>query len=77
MGMVFTNAFNGAGDTMTPTVINLVCFWMLQVPFAYLLAKQFSLGPMGVFIAIPAAEILITISSWIIFRKGKWKMVKV
>jgi putative MATE family efflux protein len=77
MGMVFTNAFNGAGDTMTPTLINLVCFWMLQVPFAYLLAKQFSLGPKGVFIAIPAAEILITLSSWIIFRKGKWKVVKV
>jgi putative MATE family efflux protein len=77
MGMVFTNAFNGAGDTMTPTLINLVCFWMLQVPFAYLLAKHFSLGPKGVFIAIPAAEILITISSWVIFRRGKWKVVKV
>jgi putative MATE family efflux protein len=77
MGMVFTNAFNGAGDTMTPTLINLVCFWLLQVPFAYLLAKQFSMGPKGVFIAIPAAEILITLSSWIIFRRGKWKLVKV
>ena len=77
MGMVFTNAFNGAGDTMTPTLINLVCFWFLQVPLAYFLASRLSLGPKGVFIAIPAAEILITISSWVIFRRGKWKMVKV
>lgn len=77
MGMVFTNAFNGAGDTMTPTLINLFCFWAFQVPLAYILAKKAGLGPRGVFIAIPVAETLITFVSWMIFKRGRWKTVKV
>jgi Na+-driven multidrug efflux pump len=77
MGMVFTNAFNGAGDTMTPTLINLFCFWIIQVPLAWFLAKYTSLGPRGVFIAIPVAESLITVISWIAFKAGRWKTVKV
>lgn len=77
MGMVFTNAFNGAGDTMTPTLINIFCCWLFQVPFAYLLARRFMLGPEGVFIAIPVAEVLITVISWIVFKRGGWKKVKV
>jgi putative MATE family efflux protein len=77
MGMVFTNAFNGAGDTITPTLINLFCFWAFQVPLAWLLAKHFAWGPKGVFIAIPAAETLITLISWYTFRLGRWKTVKV
>ncbi|QCW99747.1 MATE family efflux transporter [Aggregatimonas sangjinii] len=76
-GMVVTQAFNGAGDTGTPTKINLVCFWMFQLPFAYLAAITFELGAMGVFIAITAAEVLLAIISIVWFRKGNWKKVEV
>lgn len=77
MGMVLINAFNGAGDTWTPTWVNLFCFWLFQIPFAYLLAKSFNLGPLGVFIAVPVAETMITITIFILFKRGKWKEVKV
>ncbi len=77
VGMVMINAFNGAGDTRTPTVINIFCFWAFQLPLAYLLAKYFSLGPTGVFIAIPVAEMVITVAAFILFKKGKWKTVKI
>jgi putative MATE family efflux protein len=77
VGMVVTNAFNGAGDTKTPTLINIFGFWLFQVPLAYLLAMVFKLGPKGVFIAIVLAETAITIAGIIIFKKGKWKKVKI
>lgn len=77
IGMVMINAFNGAGDTKTPTVINVFCFWLFQIPLAYLLSKHFAFGPTGVFIAIPVAETAITITAFILFRKGKWKRVVV
>ncbi len=77
IGMVMANAFNGAGDTKTPTWINLFGFWMFQIPLAYLLAKFWGLGPLGVFIAIPVAETAITIAAWLLFRRGKWKTVKI
>ena len=77
IGMVFTNAFNGAGDTRTPTLINLGCFWAFQIPFAYIVAILLKQGPRGVFLAIPVTETLVTLSSWLIFRKGQWKKVKV
>jgi len=77
VGMVMANAFNGAGDTWTPTWINLIGFWLFQVPLAYALAKYFGLGPTGVFIAVPVAETAITIIAYILFRKGKWKTMKV
>lgn len=77
VGMVVTNAFNGAGDTRTPTLINIFGFWMFQVPLAFLLAMVFKLGPKGVFIAIVLAETGITIAGIIIFRKGRWKKVKI
>jgi putative MATE family efflux protein len=77
IGMVITNAFNGAGDTITPTVINFFSFWIFQIPFAYLLSYYFALGPTGVFIAIPVAETMITIVAFIVFKKGRWKKVKV
>lgn len=73
IGMVMANTFNGAGDTKTPTWINFFGFWLFQIPFAYMLAVIFKMGPLGVFIAIPVAETLITIAAYIIFRKGKWK----
>jgi putative MATE family efflux protein len=77
IGMVITNAFNGAGDTITPTVINFFGFWLFQIPFAYLLSYHYALGPTGVFIAIPVAETMITIVAFIVFKKGRWKKVKV
>lgn len=77
IGMVMANALNGAGDTRTPTIINFFGFWMFQVPFAWWLAKTMAFGPMGVFIAIPVAETLIAVAAWMVFRKGKWKLVEV
>lgn len=77
IGMVMANAFNGAGDTWTPTWINLICFWFFQIPLAYLLAKYFEMGPKGVFIAVPVAETAISLAAFVLFKRGKWKAVKV
>lgn len=76
IGMVMTQALNGAGDTRTPTVINLVCFWLFQIPFAYLLSKGLDMKATGAFIAIPVAETCIALLAWYFFKKGKWKQVK-
>jgi putative MATE family efflux protein len=76
-GMILTQSFNGAGDTKTPTYINLFVFWLLQIPLAYLLATYSGLGPKGVYMAIAIAESILAIVSIIIFKKGKWKLVKV
>jgi len=73
IGMIISQALNGAGDTTTPTVINFVCFWLLQIPLAYWLATNMSLGPNGVFVAIVVSESLVTILSVVVFRRGKWK----
>lgn len=73
VGMIVVQAFNGAGDTMTPTKINFVCFWMIQIPVAYMLAKSASMGPTGVFVAVMLAESMIAIVGVAIFRKGSWK----
>ena len=72
-GLVFTSSFNGAGDTWTPTWINLGCFWLFQIPFAWLLAIQWEMGPRGVFIAMTIAFSMLAIVSGVIFRKGWWK----
>lgn len=77
IGMVMVNAFNGAGDTRTPTLINIFGFWAFQIPMAYILAKQFDMGPTGVFISIPIAETAITLASFVLFKKGRWKTIKV
>jgi Na+-driven multidrug efflux pump len=77
VGMVMINAFNGAGDSKTPTWINLFWFWIFQIPFAYLLADVWKMGPTGVFIAIVITETCITITSVILFKKGKWKLIKI
>ncbi|MBK8608569.1 MAG: MATE family efflux transporter [Chitinophagaceae bacterium] len=76
-GMVVTQAFNGAGDTRTPTYINLFVFWILQIPMAWFLTKFGQLGPTGVFIAIAVSETILALVSIVIFRRGKWKLVKV
>ncbi len=77
VGMVMMNAFNGAGDSRTPTWVNLFWFWVFQIPFAYLLAVTWHWGPKGIFIAIVVTETCITITSALLFRRGKWKMVKI
>ncbi len=74
-GMVVSQAFNGAGDTKTPMWINVFCFWIVQIPVAYLLALSLDLGPMGVFLSIAISESLLAIISVLIFRKGKWKEI--
>lgn len=76
-GMVMAQSFNGAGDTKTPTYINLFGFWLLQIPLAYLLAIVLKWGPTGVFWAIVIAESAIAVAAIVIFRKGNWKKVKV
>lgn len=77
IGMVMIQALNGAGDTKTPTMINLFAFWLFQIPFAYLLVKVFKMGVTGAFIAIPVAETALALAAWYYFKKGKWKQVKV
>ncbi len=72
-GMVITQSFNGAGDTWTPTVINLFVFWLWELPLAYVLAIVFGIGPRGVFLAIMIAFSTLAIVSALVFRGGKWK----
>jgi Na+-driven multidrug efflux pump len=76
-GMCFEGAFNGAGDTWTPARLNLYCLWLGQIPIAWVLSKVLGLGPLGVFIAVPASFTLLTIWSGVLFRRGKWKLKKV
>jgi putative MATE family efflux protein len=77
IGMVMIQALNGAGDTKTPTRISFVCFWLFQIPFAYLLAYGFNLNATGTFIAFPLAETLVTLLAWYFFNKGRWKTISV
>lgn len=72
-GMVLVQAFNGSGDTRTPSLINFFCYWCFQIPLAWTLAKPLHWGPPGVFAAIPAAETLMTAASLALFRRGAWK----
>ncbi len=76
-GMVVVQSFNGAGDTYTPTIINLFCFWLLQIPLAYTLANWTSLEAKGVFLAITLAESVLAIVAMVMFRQGKWKERKI
>jgi Na+-driven multidrug efflux pump len=76
-GMVLTNSFNGAGDTWTPTLINLGCFWALEIPLAWFLAEHTPAGPTGVFWAVTTAFSMVAVVSAVLFRRGKWKLKKV
>lgn len=74
LGMVLETAFNGAGDTWTPTYLNLLVFWIFEIPLAYALAYRFNMGPDGVFWAITLAFSLLAVASGLLFRRGKWKL---
>lgn len=76
-GMVLVQAFNGAGDTLTPTLINLLCYWCWQIPLAYGLSTHIGLGPRGVFLAIAISEATLAVIGVLTFRMGRWKMQKV
>ena len=77
VGMIVVQALNGAGDTRTPSLLNLVVFWITQIPLAYWLATSVGLGPNGVFIAIVASESLLTVLAVLVFRRGRWRMQEV
>ena len=72
-GMVIGNSFNGAGDTRTPTLINLFVFWLLEIPLAWLLSHQLEMGPFGVFVAMTVAFSTLAVVSAVLFRRGRWK----
>ena len=74
LGMVLTQSFNGAGDTWTPTWINLGCFWLWEIPLAYVLARVLDFGPEGVFLAITVAYSTLALVSVVLFRRGRWKL---
>lgn len=76
-GMVISQSFNGAGDTKTPTLLNFFGFWLFQIPMAYILSISLGVGPVGVYAAVAIAESAVAIAGIIIFRRGKWKNVKI
>jgi Na+-driven multidrug efflux pump len=77
LGMVLTQSFNGAGDTWTPTWINLACFWLWEIPLAYFLARVAGFGPFGVFLAITVGYSTLALVSAVLFRRGRWKLRQV
>ena len=77
IGMVMMNAFNGAGDSKTPTIINFFWFWIFQIPVAYFVAIKLNWGEMGIYLSIVVTETLVTLTSMYLFKKGKWKLVKI
>jgi len=73
-GMIISQAFNGAGDTYTPTVLNFICFWLIEIPLAYYLARNANMEENGVFYAILISESFLAILGILVFLKGKWKL---
>jgi putative MATE family efflux protein len=76
-GMVMEQAFNGAGDSRTPTWINFCCYWMFQIPLAMWLAFRLGMGPRGVYVAICGAESMLAVAAVVLFRRGRWRTVQV
>ena len=76
-GMVVGQALNGAGDTRMPTLINIVCFWVVQIPLAYILANTLHWGTSGVFWSVAISQTLLAVLSILVFRQGRWKLVQV
>lgn len=74
VGMIVIQAINGAGDTRTPSFLNFICFWIVQIPLAYWLATSVGMGPNGVFLAIVVSESMLTVLGVIVFRRGKWRL---
>ena len=74
VGMIVTQAFNGAGDTDTPTLINLLCLWVFQLPLAWWLSRVAGFGPEGIFAAIAIADSLVAVVAVAAFRRGRWKL---
>lgn len=72
-GMVMVQSFNGAGDTWTPTWINLCCYWLFQIPLAWALSHPFGFEAKGVFLSIALAESLLAVVGMVAFRRGRWK----
>ncbi len=76
-GMVLAQAFNGAGDTVTPTWMNAICFLLIQIPLAWYLSTHLGWGADGAFAAVPVSESILAVLAAVIFRRGRWKSVKV
>lgn len=76
-GMVLVNSLNGAGDTLTPMYINIFCFWLFEIPLAYILAVKFGMQERGVYYAIVIAETTMTLTALFFFVRGRWKLMKV
>jgi Na+-driven multidrug efflux pump len=76
-GMVLTAAFNGAGAVWTPTIINLFCFWLWELPLGWTLAFPLGMGPTGIFIAMMVAFSTLAVVSGVLFRRGRWKQATV
>jgi putative MATE family efflux protein len=72
-GMVLGQSFNGAGDTWTPTIINLFVFWLWEIPLAYVLSVLLGFGPRGVFISMTISFSTLAVVSAVVFRRGRWK----
>jgi len=75
--MVMLQAFNGAGDTLTPTIVNFFGFWMFEIPLAYFLAIPMRLQVRGAYLSIVAAECAIAGVSVVLFKRGYWKKQKI
>jgi Na+-driven multidrug efflux pump len=76
-GLIVVQAFNGAGDTLTPSMINLFCYWVVQLPLAFLLGRRMTLGPNGIYLAVLVTETLLALIAIYVFRLGRWKRVVV
>ena len=76
-GMVLTQALNGAGDTRSPMLINILCCWVIEIPLAYTLVNILAWGPQGVFWSVTIAQCLLTVVAVWVFRQGRWRTVSV